>query len=595
LFPGLLVISVAMLRCSLRRTAQRLVIECGAGVLMALAPMIALPHVGLGQIVRGTVTEQGGGAPVVGALVSLDPAGTVGVSANPIRRVLSNHRGEFTLAAPGPGRYRVSVRRIGMRPWINDLALGPAETRPLDVVLEKVSVSLPLVTVRDSSLCLTRGRDGDRVASLWEAARTAFATLVVSDADTVIGRRLVRFERKRLPFNMEIASEMVRSYDWRDGLSEVLFASASGDSLSRTGYWLSDEPNHMKFYAPDAQALLSTAFLRDHCFGVAVGEGDRSALVGLTFEPVRGRRRDITGTLWLDGTTLELQRLEFDWRDLPPVMRHERVGGEVHFVRLPDGRVIVRRWSLRMPRPGSVMTSRATGMSLRETSADTLIEQGGLIVLYGLRAGPPGRITGEAVAADGKPLRWARVRLVGTGHHVVVDSAGRFSFDSVTPGAHAIVVEHARFDSTGVRVAEQEFVLDDGAERHFRFVAPTGRQIGDMLCPNRNARWATLRVTLLDPRTSTVVPDAGLRLQWLAMVHEARAGVDRPVAVMRDVYRDNRTAADGVAVFCSIEPGKTLTLNLLGSNNQSTPLMTLTLGLQENGNVIVRLPARGLK
>jgi hypothetical protein len=79
------------------------------------------------------------------------------------------------------------------------------------------------------------------------------------------------------------------------------------------------------------------------------------------------------------------------------------------------------------------------------------------------------------------------------------------------------------------------------------------------------------------------------------MVHEARAGVDRPVAVMRDVYRDNRTAADGVAVFCSIEPGKTLTLNLLGSNNQSTPLMTLTLGLQENGNVIVRLPARGLK
>ena len=579
------------MRFSWRRNRLRRVAGHGGDVLKALVATIVLPHVTLAQVVRGVVNERGG-APVVGALVSLDPEGTVGVSANPMRRVLSNQRGEFTLVAPGPGRYRVSIRRIGMIPWIDDLTLASSETRRLDVMLDRVSVSLPLVTVRDSALCITGGRDGDRVARFWEAARTTLATLVVSDRDTVTGRRLVRFERKRLPFNMEITTESVHSYDWRDGLGQPLFASASADSLSRTGYWVVDGRNDMRFFAPDAEALLSIAFLRDHCFGFTIGEGERSAQVGLTFEPVRGRHRDIVGTLWMDGTTFELQSLEFDWLDLPPVMRHERLGGEVHFVRLPDGSVIVRRWSLRMPRPGAVMTARVTGMGGRQTSADTLIEQGGLIVLYGLAAGPPGRITGEAKNSDGRPLRWARVRLVGTAHATVVDSAGRFSFDSVDPGPHAIVVEHARFDSTGLRVAEREFVLDDGSERHFTFVAPNDRQVGDMLCPNRNARWATLRVTLVDTRTSTVVPDAALRLQWLSLVYESRQGVNGPVAVMREVYRDDRTTTAGVAVFCSIEPGKQLTLNMIEPDNRSTPLTTLTLGPQENKNVIVRLSLR---
>jgi hypothetical protein len=153
-------------------------------------------------------------------------------------------------------------------------------------------------------------------------------------------------------------------------------------------------------------------------------------------------------------------------------------------------------------------------------------------------------------------------------------------------------VEHARFDSTGLRVAEREFVLDDGSERHFTFVAPNDRQVGDMLCPNRNARWATLRVTLVDTRTSTVVPDAALRLQWLSLVYESRQGVNGPVAVMREVYRDDRTTTAGFAVFCSIEPGKQLTLNMIEPDNRSTPLTTLTLGPQENKNVIVRLSLR---
>jgi hypothetical protein len=574
----------------MRRPRSATVQRC----LSALACLTTLPTLASAQVIRGTVTERDSRAPVIGALVSLDPEGTVGVSANAVRRVLSNPRGEFAIVAPGPGRYRLSIRRIGVRAWVEDIALARQETRRIDVVLDRVGIDLPLVAVRDSSLCLTRERDADRVASLWEAARTSLATMVVSDSDTVTGRRLVRFERKRLPNDMTIASETVHSYDERDGLREALFASLSGDSLSRTGYWRQTGSNAMSFFAPDAQALLSSAFLRDHCFSVSEGRGERSGQVGLAFEPVRGRRRDIAGTLWLDARTFELQVLEFDWMDLPPVMRHEQVGGELRLFRLPDGNVIVRRWSLRMPRPGSVMTGSASMASQRTVTADTLVEHGGLIVLYGLgEDGPPGQVTGEVRGPDGRPLRWAQVRLVGTPHLAVVDSAGKFAFDSVSPGAHAIVVQHARFDAFGLRVAEQEFVLDDGATRHLTFMAPSDRQMGDALCPGRNVRWATLRVTLLDRGTSSPVGNVDLRLHWLALVHEERLGVRRPVAVMRDQIRDASTTERGVAVFCSIEPEKELTLNLVDAGDRVTPLATFKLRALENGNIVVHLPPRG--
>ena len=555
-----------------------------------IAVAAVLPHIGGAQVIRGSVTERDAGTPVAGALVSLDPAGTVGVSANPVRRVLSNARGEFTLVAPLPGRYRLSIRRIGMRPWIDDLTLSSSADSRVDVVLDRISESLPLVVVRDTSLCVTKARDGERISGLWEAARTALATSIVSDSDTVTGRRLVRFERLRLPYNMEITSETVHSYDAADGLRDVMFASASGESLSLTGYWRNTGLNHMEFLAPDARALLSSAFLRDHCFGVAEDDRNRSEQVGLTFEPVRGRHRDIAGTLWLDRRSFELLKLEFRWLDLPQTMRHERLGGDVHFLRLPDGTWVVQRWALRMSRPGSVMTPRPTGMGQRAVTADTLVEHGGLIVLHGLGAsGPPGRVTGEVRRPDGAPLRWARVRVVGTAHVATVDSAGRFTFDSVIPGPHAIVVEHAQYDSAGLRVAEREFVLDEGSERHFDFVAPTQREIGDRLCPHRNWRWPTLRVTLLDTQTSAPVADADLRLQWLTLVYEARQGISVPVGVMQDAYRNARTAADGVAMFCSIEPGKQLILSLLEADSRQRVLANLILALQENRTTTIRV------
>src|SRR5687768_12772483 len=76
-----------------------------------IAALLVVPAIGSAQSVRGLIVERADGVPVPGAVVLLlDRSG--GVAA----RALTNERGEYRLAAPSPGTYRVRTLRIGFRP-----------------------------------------------------------------------------------------------------------------------------------------------------------------------------------------------------------------------------------------------------------------------------------------------------------------------------------------------------------------------------------------------------------------------------------------------------------------------------------------------
>src|SRR4029453_5669250 len=78
------------------------------------------------------------------------------------------------------------------------------------------------------------------------------------------------------------------------------FVSVPAAQLSANGY-VRQGSTENTYFAPDAAVLLSDEFLRDHCFRLRQGEGRREGLIGLGFEPVRGRNKpDIAGTLWID-------------------------------------------------------------------------------------------------------------------------------------------------------------------------------------------------------------------------------------------------------------------------------------------------------
>ena len=81
--------------------------------------------------------------------------------------------------------------------------------------------------------------------------------------------------------------------------------------------------------------LLSESFVDIHCFQAEPWTKDDRDWVGIGFKPAESRRGmvGIRGTLWLDRRSAELRTLEYDYVNLPTLLRSPRAGGSVGFLR----------------------------------------------------------------------------------------------------------------------------------------------------------------------------------------------------------------------------------------------------------------------
>ena len=348
-----------------------------------LAILLAAPWVTIGaQNVRGVVREQASGTPLAGVLISLlreDRPESVMVTA------LSNDRGVYFLRAPQPGRYRLGAKRLGVRRFESEaIELVASQDVERDVELEALAYRLPTVTVASRALCVRRADQAGRVASLWDEIRTALTATQVSLRDRLVRARVVRYVHELDALSLRVLAERMRRQT--DGVVERPFVSLPGDALSRGGYWRVLPNDSISYYAPDADVLLSAAFARDHCFGVADGRGERAGLTGLSFEPASGRDvPDVRGTIWIDARTFELRQVEFRYSRLPVATSNRNIGGEVHFARLPSGAWIVERWFIRMPRYADRPTTRTTGVPGQRPVVEYrlmgLLEEGGTVTV----------------------------------------------------------------------------------------------------------------------------------------------------------------------------------------------------------------------
>ena len=217
------------------------------------------------------------------------------------------------------------------------------------MALEALAYRLPAVTVRSDPLCVRRADQSERVASLWDEARTALTATQVSLRDRLVRARIVRYIRDLDAQTLRLVAE--RCAVRARGVVERPFVSLPGEALSRAGYWRVLPNDSIAYYAPDADVLLSSTFARDHCFGTSEGRGDRAGLTGMSFEPESERDApDVRGVIWLDARTFELRLVEFRYSRLPVATTNRNIGGEVHFARLPRGTWIVERWFIRTPR-----------------------------------------------------------------------------------------------------------------------------------------------------------------------------------------------------------------------------------------------------
>ena len=519
------------------------------------------------QVIRGRVTEMASAAPVVGALVSL--LGETGEAA--LASVLTTRAGEYAVRAPVPGRYRLSVKRIGVRRFVSetfDLAVG--ETRALDVPIDAVALSLPLVTV--SGLCATRPRELARIASLWDEARTALQATEISLRDSLVQTLITRHVGELDPTSLRV------HFDWLSEarvLKEQPFTSMSGDSLSAVGYWRQLPDDSVEFLAPDASALASNAFIHDHCFGLVGAPRNRPDLVGLSFVPAPERQMaDISGTIWLDARRFELRFIEFRYTQLPPTLSTtNRVGGEVHFSRLESGAWIVDRWFIRMPQIIVVADAVVSRRQLRE--------EGGSVITSGvIPAVPRAAVTGIVRDSTGRPLADALVRAVGTHRQAVTGADGAYRLDSLPPGSISIVVHTDGYDSFAVLAASRRLELLPGRAQRVDLRTPTSGGIRNETCPDPNLRYlqrgrvrGALRLLMVDSATLAPMPGLRFLVSWPSRTDESLRRTGGRVRTGVEQIRQALTDSRGAATFCDVPYGVPVEVSLPGLTGERMHVM----------------------
>ncbi|MEO7996418.1 MAG: carboxypeptidase-like regulatory domain-containing protein [Gemmatimonadaceae bacterium] len=330
------------------------------------------------QELRVTVMMSNGTTPASGVVaVLLHPTRDDSIMA----RAVSSERGRFVLKTSPTTGARLRLLRIGFEPmYVGDFTLTAGEVRDVSVTLADVRIRLASVDVKAASRCELRPDGARLVAQLFQQARTA---LIASTTPLVGNASATQFSsyRRRQDRRGLLLSPIQRTT--QSSATVRPFASASVDSLTKFGYVVSDGMELSgggTYYAPDANVLLSDAFLAHHCLQLVQGKDSLGGSIGIGFRPAGDRKNlvDVRGTLWLDRVTSELQFLEFTYEGLPDYLVDAGLGGRVEYAQLSNGSWFVNNWSIRMPVLSAANVARI-GAFARAAGSDRVIASGQLI------------------------------------------------------------------------------------------------------------------------------------------------------------------------------------------------------------------------
>lgn len=250
--------------------------------------------------VRGRAYAAADRAAVAYALVRLTPT-----DGGPSRTALSDREGAFAFAAVTPGRYRLSLERIGYASEVSEpfaVAAGEVvertlESRPRAIALAPVVATPECRTARDLE-------QNPRLAELWREVRKAMETsLAFTDG------YVYTYEQRQYWTN-----------DRDDAPVDSLISQVVNDprlpweNRDRRG-WGRTNPLYMRLEVPDGREVLSSGFLTTHCL-----EGDAPKTeneIELGFRPVRvrGGRIDIRGVVRVDAKTLQMKSIDLEYLD----------------------------------------------------------------------------------------------------------------------------------------------------------------------------------------------------------------------------------------------------------------------------------------
>jgi hypothetical protein len=471
------------------------------------------------QVVTGVVVQRDSVTAVASVIVA-----AVDAQGASVVRTLTSQRGEFVLRLPSSERYSLRVLRIGYRPTQGPaVSVAAGETERVRIVVSSEAVTLAAMGVKEQQTCRVNADTGLLVARVWEEARKAMLTSQLSTGDAPLFAEWVNYDRVLDPLGKVVQQQSIHTA--RNPTTHA-FRSVPIEVLQAKGYVVLDS-GATHFYAPDADVLLSDAFVTGHCFRLADAPRDRPGLIGVAFQPSREREElhEIEGTLWLDRATAELRTLEFRYLNLPDVAQPAHPGGTVEFLRLGDGNWLVSRWSVRMPMIAArektadaglrrtIMTNTPTylralqvtgGEVMRATRHDSLVYQS---------RGPS--VAVQVVSRDTLlGAAGARLTLEGTDYAASADASGRIRLAPVLAGRYRAAVRTAFMDSLGMPPVHGEVEARQDAHVD-SLMLPTPGEALAIACPRDSIRdgQGMLHGRVRD-ESANVITQAAVTVTW---------------------------------------------------------------------------------
>ena len=549
-----------------------------------------LPLRAAAQPITGMVIEDGVGTPIAGAMVILfDSTGTQ------VDRVLTNAAGRFLVRASDPGSHYITVERIGYANWTTDPFEPEVGGQLLTIEVPVEAIPLEGLDVSGSRRCEVRPEEGQATARVWEEVRKALSAEEYTRQASLYRYTLFRYNR-------------ILDRDARETIEEdttiaenlpAAFRSFPIEYLVARGFVQPTADTTTVYFAPDAGALISDAFLDTHCFGLREGEEGK---IGLLFRPLPDRWvPEIGGVLWVDAATSELERLEFLYVNLIQSREVGEPGGEVAFTRLPDGAWIVREWRIRMPHLEAARRGRVRRTGYGEEGGVTwaITDARGRTILHAESASISGVVTDSA--GTGPPQEPVVVELVGTGKRAITEVDGSFLLTGLSAVRHVLRVQRPLLSNWGM-ASPNEVVAEGrlGEVAHVRLRAPS---VADALvascggAPRPEGTVAFMgRMTTAD---GAPMADMTVRLQWPRASGYVPASVAAPVGTKGtrerawEIDRDGAfaTAATttdwrGLFLLCDLPGGSRLRVSVSGPTGDD-PVFSETLFVPPGAPAVV--------
>ncbi len=511
------------------------------------------------QAIRGTLVEAGTGTPVDGAaIVLLDEADAQ------ISWWLTDPSGRFSFILQHGGTFRLRADRIGHSSVRSDLIVVEGEETVvyrLETPVE--AIVLAGLTVESGRRCKVRPGAGEATARVWEEARKALEATAQTTRRGFYRYVIRRFERELDARGRRVLKEESR-IDRR--LTPIPWKSVPVDDLLSGGF-VRPEGDGSVYYAPDAEVLLSDPFLDTHCMRLTKGRDESEGLIGLAFEPLEDRGvTEISGTLWVDPATGELQWLDYRYEELD-VPNRERLGGRVSFDGLPNGTWIVRDWSIRMPRLTATRTQRG-GV---RTELTGIKEEGGLIVRVSNVRGEvvldsrAGIVEGVVMDSAGVAPVAGAVVLLDESDQATTDEEGHFRFPSLPEGHYGLQVSNPALDVLGLRPEPTyvESIPGEVSSVRLRFpgVVPA---LTEVCGPHEPLEGGGIIIGHVRHASGDPAPGAGILIRWQEVRALARGfrwhDMEAQVAVERE---------DGLYAACGLPRDRWLLISVEWDGQES--------------------------